>query len=155
MVTNGKQQLTVRRTPTADLDDLREALRSVFDMRWPFASLRPVAMAEGRPPAVDVFERDGNVVVQAEMPGMKPEKIDVTVVEGELRISGERSEEKEVREEHYYRSERSFGRIYRAIALPEGCDTEHIRANSKDGVLEVVIPKKQTATPKKVAVTGA
>ena len=89
------------------------------------------------------------------MPGIDPAKIDVDVVGNELRISGEREEEKEVKEEHYYRCERTFGHIYRTVTLPEGCDTEHVNAKVRDGLLEVVVPRKQAAGAKKVEVKQA
>jgi HSP20 family protein len=106
--------------------------------------------------AVDVFEKDGKIVVKAEMPGIDPNKIDVTVVGNELRISGDREEEKEIKEEEYYRSERTYGHIYRALTLPEGCNTDQISATAKDGVLEVVIPKAEPVAPgKKIEVKAA
>jgi HSP20 family protein len=153
MATNGKTQVPVRRTPFAALEELRESFPSFFDVRWPLRARR--LFDEARQPAVDMFERDGNVVVKAEMPGIPSEKIDVTVSDGELLISGERKEEKEVREENFYRSERSYGRIYRALPLPEGCDAEHVSATAKDGIVEIVIPRKAAAVGKKVEVTSA
>jgi HSP20 family protein len=72
----------------------------------------------------------------------------VTVADGELRISGERSEEKEVKDENYYHAERRYGRIFRAVALPDGCDAEGVTATSKDGVVEIVIPRKAAASKK-------
>jgi len=147
MAKNGTSELPVKRAPWGELPDLRESMRSLFD--WtPFRS----PFWEVREPAVDMFERDGKIVVKAEMPGIAPDKIDVTVSDGELRISGERREEKEVKEEHYYRSERSFGRIFRSLPLPEGCDRENVTATAKDGVVEVVIPRKPAAVGKKVEV---
>ena len=140
---NGERQLTARRPFLPDFEDLRDLLR--FDTRWPFTIPSRLLRAEREMAAVDVFEKDGSIVVKAEMPGIDPDKIDVTVVGNELRISGEREEEKEVKEEQYYRSERTYGHIYRALMLPEGCNTEQIAAKAKDGVLEVVIPKKEPA----------
>jgi len=128
----------------------RQVLRRVLAVLVPL--FRVPAWTETREPAVDVFERDGNLVVKAEMPGIEADKIDVTVSGGELRITGERKEEKEVKEEDYYCSERSFGRIYRVLALPEGCDADKVSATAKDGVVEVVIPKKATAVGKKIEV---
>jgi HSP20 family protein len=86
------------------------------------------------------------------MPGIDADKIEVNVVGDELRISGEREAEKEVKEEHYFRSERSYGHIFRALTLPEGCDVDQIDAKVKDGVLLVEIPKKQSAATKKIEV---
>jgi HSP20 family protein len=129
-----------------DFDDLFRML----DARWPFAAR--VRASEPATPAMDVFERDGNVVVKAEMPGIAPEKIEVSVSGNELRISGERREEKEVKEEDYYRAERTYGTIFRSVSLPEGCDTGKISATAKDGVVEIVIPRSPAATTKKVEV---
>jgi len=153
MAANGDKQLTVRRTLLPDLEDLRDMFR--FDTRWPFMLPSRLLRAEREAAAVDVFERGGNIVVKAEMPGIDPNKIDVTLVGNELRISGEREEEKEIKEEQYYRSERTYGRIYRALPLPEGCNADQISATAKDGVLEIVIPKKEPAMGKKVEVKTA
>lgn len=152
MATNGKTHLPVKHTPWTEMKDLRESMRSMLDSRWPFPTLSLPAWIEINEPAVDMFERDGNVVVKAEMPGIEADKIEVIFSGGELRITGERKEEKEVKEEHYYRSERSFGHIYRALPLPEGCDADKVSATAKDGVVEVVIPKKAAAVGKKIEV---
>lgn len=155
MAGNGKGRVPVRRAPFGDLDELRDLLRTGFEMRWPFPlASRLFRGTEGAMlAAVDMFEREGKVIVKAEMPGIEPDKIEVTVADGELRISGEREEEKEVKEENVYRSERSYGRIYRSLTLPEGCDVEHVTASAKDGVIEVTIPKRQAAA-KKIEVTS-
>jgi HSP20 family protein len=156
MESNGKTQLAVRRSPLPEFDDLRENIRALLDTRWPF-TLAPSRLPFGfeRQPVLDMFEREGNVVVKVEMPGIAPENVDVFVSDNELRISGERKEEKEVSEENYYRSERSYGRIVRALTLPAGCDNASVVATSKDGVVEIVIPKKASAVSKKVSVKPA
>ena len=152
MATNGKTQLPVKRTPFAEMHDLHDTIRTMFDLRWPFAPVTVPTLTEMTTPAVDMFERDGNIVVKAEMPGIEAAKIDVTVSDGELRITGERKEEKEIKDEHYYRSERTFGHIYRTLVLPEGCDAEKVTATAKDGVIEVVVPKRAAAVGKKIEV---
>lgn len=158
MRTNGKtRDIAVRRPVLGELaevrSDVRDMLRDMWEMRWPMGLLRtpwPVTPEA----TVDMFDRDNSIVVKAEMPGIAPEQIDVSISDGELRITGERKEEKEVREEHYYRSERSYGKIFRALDLPEGCDTDAVKATIQDGVLEVVIPRKAQAAAKKIAVTA-
>ena len=151
MPTNGTRHPVLRRPRSLlDFDDLRDFL--ALDTRWPFAAR---TLHEESLVPVDVFERDGNVIVEAEMPGIAPDKIEVTVEAGELRISGEREEEHEVKEEHYYRNERSFGRVYRAVTLPENCDTGHITATTKDGVIEVTVPRKAAAATHKIEVKKA
>lgn len=144
---------TVRRPAFPDMEDLRDLFR--FD-RWPlWPSTRSFQMFGEEMPAIDMFERNGNVIVKAEMPGIDPNKIDVTIVGDELRISGEREEEKEVNEEQYYRSERRYGRIHRSVTLPAGVDTDRVSATAKEGVLEVTIPKQEQAAGKKIEVKSA
>jgi len=103
-------------------------------------------------PAVDVFERDGSLVVKADVPGMKPEDIDVSISEDGLTISGHRAEEKEVKEKDYYRCERSYGGFVRQIALPSGADREKAEASFKDGVLEIRLPLAERAKHKKIEI---
>jgi len=154
MAANGDKELAVRRPAFADLDDLWNLVR--FDTRWPFAfPTRGLRTAARELPAIDMYEKDGKVIVKAEMPGIEADKIEVNVVDGELRISGEREAEKEVKEENSYRSERSYGHIYRALTLPDGCDVDHVDAKVVNGVLKVEIPKKQAAAAKKIEVKTA
>jgi HSP20 family protein len=140
----------VRRPAFPDLE-----LAGFRDLRWPFGidALRP--WFERETPTVDMFERDGNVIVKAEMPGIKREDIEVNVSEGQIAISGERRHEHEVRQEDYFRSERTYGRVFRSLPLPKGCDAQHAAANVKDGVLEVVIPRRSEAATRKVEVKSA
>lgn len=91
-------------------------------------------------PKIDVFQKDGVIVVKAEVPGVPKESIDVAVEGGDLVIRGERKSEEEVKEDDYYRMERSFGSFYRRIPLPEGVRNDAINATFTDGVLEVTIP---------------
>lgn len=91
-------------------------------------------------PAIEVKEKDGKLCVTAEIPGVKKEDIKVTVTDSALTIEGERKQEKEEKREGYYRSERSYGKFYRSIALPEGAKTDQAAAQFKDGLLEVTIP---------------
>jgi HSP20 family protein len=101
------------------------------------------AIALQRPfvPTMDVFEREDDLVVKLEIPGIDPEK-DVTIVvqDGALIITGDRRQEKEVDEEAYHRMEVSYGAFERSILIPEGVDEGRISATYVDGVLEVVLP---------------
>ncbi|MBI2912956.1 MAG: Hsp20/alpha crystallin family protein [Chloroflexi bacterium] len=96
-------------------------------------------------PDIDVFERDGKMVVRADIPGVKRGDVEVTVQGDMLVIHGRREEEKEIKEEDYYRCERATGELSRGISLPEGVDTESIEAVFEDGVLEVTVPKPAAA----------
>jgi HSP20 family protein len=105
-------------------------------------------------PAVDVFEKEDKFVIKAELPGMKEEDIDVSMVGDTLFIRGEKKAEAEVKDEDYYRCERTYGSFYRSIPLPSTMDADKIEASFEDGVLEVVIPKSAKMKPKKVAVAA-
>ncbi len=95
-------------------------------------------------PPIEVSQRDKEMVVCAELPGLRKEDVRVEVNEDGLIIEGERKHEQEHKEGQYYRSERSYGRFYRLIPLPEDANLEQARANFHDGVLEVTIPTPQS-----------
>jgi HSP20 family protein len=95
-------------------------------------------------PPIEVFEKGNNLVVRAELPGLSPENVNVEVTGDALTIQGERRQESEDKGEGFYRSERSYGRFFRSIPLPEGTDPDKAQAKFKDGVLEVTLP-----TPKR------
>lgn len=103
-------------------------------------------------PDIDVFEREGKFVVRADLPGVQRDDIDVAIEGSTLVIRGQRKEEREVRDEDYYRSERAAGAFSRVIRLPEGTDNEHIEATYQDGVLEVMVPLAEAPKAKKVEI---
>jgi len=94
-------------------------------------------------PAVDVRQCDGNLVVTAELPGLKKDEVKVELTEGALVIQGERKREHKEDHEGYHRWERSYGQFYRSIALPEGAKTDQIKAELQDGLLKVSVPVPQ------------
>jgi len=96
-------------------------------------------------PRMDIFKRGDDLVIRAEMPGMAADDIDISVEEGMLTISAERSSEREVKEEDYLVREVSRGSIRRSMPLPEGVDPAALKADYNDGVLEIVAP--QAALP--------
>jgi HSP20 family protein len=101
-------------------------------------------VADGRrrdwTPALDVITNRDNLVVRADMPGVKPEEIRIQVSDDTLTVSGEHEETKEEKEENFIRRERRYGSFSRSIALPAGVEADKIDATYKDGVLEVTIP---------------
>jgi HSP20 family protein len=132
------------------LSTLRNEIDRLFDA--PLTELaRASQFLSGATPAVDVFEDKENFVVKAELPGMQKKDIDVSLHDGTLSISGERTEEK-VENGEVYRSERFFGRFQRSVALPASVDAAKIKAQYKDGVLTVTLPKAEEAKPKQIDV---
>jgi HSP20 family protein len=91
-------------------------------------------------PTVDVMKNGDDLVVRAELPGVKPENVEVAVTDDVLTIKGRREEEREYREGEYIRKESSFGSFERQIMLPQGIDTRNIRAEFHDGILEITVP---------------
>jgi HSP20 family protein len=100
-------------------------------------------------PAIEVAERNGQLQVHAELPGLKPEDVKVEVTNDALIIQGERRYEHEEGQGQSYRSERRYGQFYREIPLPEGSNAEQARAQFRDGVLEVSIPVPQQASQRR------
>ena len=106
-------------------------------------------------PAVDIFEKEECLVLKAELPGMREKDIDVHVENGILTLSGERTREEDVKNEDYHRGERFYGSFSRTFALPTTVDVSKIRASYKDGVLELVLPKAETAKAKRIEIKAA
>ena len=103
-------------------------------------------------PLVDIKEEADHFVLYADIPGVQPEDIEVSMENGVLTIRGERRHESEESTEGYKRLERQHGVFIRRFALPDSVDAEHIAASGKHGVLEVVLPKAQKQQPRKIEV---
>ena len=101
-------------------------------------------------PAIDIKEEADRYVLRADIPGVEPEKIELTMEDGMLTIKGEKRHEVTENKEGYKRVERSYGSFYRRFSLPDNTDPELIKANGKDGVLEVVIPKVEAKKSRKI-----
>ncbi len=104
-------------------------------------------------PEVDVIEEENSVIIRANIPGLKKEDIDLSVVDDTLILKGEKKQESEVKKENYHRIERSYGFFQRGIPLPSAVDADKVEASYKDGVLEVKLPRKEEAKKaKKIAI---
>jgi HSP20 family protein len=103
-------------------------------------------------PAVDIKEEEDRFVIYADLPGVDPEDIEITMEQGVLTLKGERSEETTKEHEGYKRVERVSGNFYRRFSLPDTADAERIEAEGKNGVLEITLPKQEKAQPRKITV---
>jgi HSP20 family protein len=135
----------------------------LFDMdRWfdesflrpfsPFGLSRMRAASEGIVPTVDLFESNGDVVLKAELPGIRKEDIEVTLSDGSITISGEKKQEEEIKRKDYYKWESSYGSFCRSFALPAEVQGDKVKSTFKDGILEVRMPKTETARSREVKV---
>ena len=104
-------------------------------------------------PAVDVVRDDGNLVLRADIPGIKPEEVTIEFDNDVLTVSGHHEESTESEEEHFVRRERRYGAFARSMTLPPGVDGNAITATTRDGVLEVTIPLPSEAAKEKVTIT--
>jgi HSP20 family protein len=143
----------VRWNPMGEMETLHNCINRLLDGRFfPTLSLDDDMSLGNWRPVVDIYENEDTVVVKAELPGVDKKDIKVDLKDGVLTLSGERSHEKEVKEENYYRKERAFGRFHRSFSVPADIDPDKIKAEFKDGVLKVEIPKPEEQKPKKIAV---
>jgi HSP20 family protein len=108
-------------------------------------------------PAIDIRESDDGYTVTAELPGIDPQDVDITVQEGSLLVSGEKKFEQESKGEGYHRMERSYGSFRRAIPLPKGVDLDHVDATFNNGLLTLTIPKlpEQKPQARKIEIKSA
>ena len=105
-------------------------------------------------PAVDIKEEADKFVLHADIPGVKPEEIDISMEGGVLTIKGEKKTEATTEKDNYKRVERTYGSFYRRFSLPDTATPEAIAAVSKNGVLVITIPKQQAVQPKKIIVSS-
>jgi HSP20 family protein len=132
-----------------DTDDLPSGLRLFQD-----SVARMFSEPNTRPwsPAVDIVENENDLVLKADVPGIEPNDIDIRMENGTLTIKGERKFENNPTDQGYHRIERSYGSFARSFALPDSIDPEKVKAEFKNGVLAVILPKKEVAKPRAVKV---
>jgi len=133
------------------LTDLRDEIDRLFDGTLAEFT-QGTNLLSGWTPAFDVYEDKDNFTVVAELPGMKKEDIEVTLHQGSLSVSGERKSDAQRQEAELYRAERYFGRFQRTITLPTSVAGDQVKAQYKDGVLTITLPKTEEAKPKQIDV---
>ncbi|MDP2307314.1 MAG: Hsp20/alpha crystallin family protein [Pseudomonadota bacterium] len=139
---------------------VRESMRRMQDLfRDPLFEVDPIGFLEaGRMtqfvPDFEVRESPKGLVFVADLPGVKEDDLDITVVGNRLRINGRREFEQESRGDTWYAAERAYGTFTRTFILPEGIETDHVDANLENGVLTICIPKGAQAQPRRIALGG-
>ncbi len=144
----------VRWDPFRDLLTLQERMNKLFDesYRGRAGSEDDWALGGAWAPAVDIYEQGSDLVLKAELPGVDPKDVDVRLENNTLTLRGERKFDNEIKRESYHRIERSYGAFSRSFTLPSTVDQNHIKAEYRDGVLRVTLPKREEAKPKQIAI---
>jgi HSP20 family protein len=144
----------VRWEPFRDLLTLQERMNRMFNesYRGGSASDDDWSLGGSWAPAVDIYEHEGNIVLTAELPGVDPKDVDVRVENNVLTLRGERKWNGDVQRENYHRVERAYGSFTRSFTLPNVVDTTNIKADFKDGMLRLVLPKREEAKPKQISI---
>lgn len=136
------------------IDNLRRELDRIFDDMVPFTWSRRFSENEVNlwAPKTDMTETEQEYIINLDLPGVKKDDVEVSYKDNQLTISGERKKEVEEKKETYIRSERYFGQFVRNFTLPAAVKDNNIKANFKDGVLVVKVPKAEVSKPKKVKI---
>ena len=143
----------VRWNPWNEMATMRDRFNRFFD-----SSLYPASRDEETlglsawNPSVDIYENDDNIVIKAEIPGVDKDNIHVDLKGRVLTLKGERKNETEVNEDRFYRRELSYGRFERAFTLPAEVDPAKVKADFKDGVLKVEVPKPEEQKPRQITI---
>ena len=146
----------VRWEPFRDLLTLQDRMNRMFDESYRGrTSDEDWALGGSWAPAVDIYEHEGNIVLTAELPGVDPREVDIRVENNVLTLRGERRWSDEIKRESYHRVERAYGSFTRSFTLPNVVDTEKIKADYKDGMLKLILPKKEEAKPKQISINVA
>jgi HSP20 family protein len=150
------QELTIWK-PIKELAPFRDfdRMRRDMDRLWDSFFDRGIRGAEDQGewlPTIDVAETKNDIVVKAEVPGMDPKEIDISLSDGTLTIRGEKKQEKEEKEENYRYIERSYGSFSRSIQLPKDVQRDKISATYKNGILKVTLPKSEEVKKKEVKI---
>ena len=143
----------VRWDPFRDVAALQDRINRIFNDS--FGRSRDlddeVSLYDWRPP-VDIYETSDGIVLKIELPGINKEDVSVEVKDNVLTLKGERLLDPEIKDDHYYRKERSFGKFNRSFSLQEPITPDLIKAGFKDGVLTVEIPRPEEEKPKQITV---
>lgn len=142
----------VRWDPFRDLLTLQDRMNRLFDESMRGA--RPVdESTTSWSPAVDIYETENEIVLKAELPEVNQKDIDIQIENSTLTIQGERKPDTTIKQENYHRIERSCGRFNRSFTLPNLVDQEKIKAEYKDGILKIELPKREERKPKQIKVS--
>ncbi|HMA84296.1 MAG TPA: Hsp20/alpha crystallin family protein [Desulfosalsimonadaceae bacterium] len=142
----------VRWDPWTTLPTLQDRINRLFEDAVPNRTgggESEMSLFDWRP-KVDTYEEGDNIVIKADLPGVKKEDVSIDIKDNVLTLKGERKHEENINEENYYRRESAYGKFQRAFTLPDGVDPNKIEAAYKDGTLKITVPKAEKTKAKKI-----
>jgi HSP20 family protein len=142
----------IRWDPFRDIVTLRDKMNRLFEDAVTHRGEDKDLISGSWAPAVDIYEDENQLVLSAEVPGIEEKDVEIRIEDSTLVIQGERTMEKETKEENYHRIERAYGSFYRSFTLPNYVDQEKIHAEHEHGVLKITMPKKPELKPRKVKI---
>jgi HSP20 family protein len=146
----------VKYDPFRDLRSLQDEVNRLFSMSFPRSGGQQDEIMRGAwTPSVDIYEGKDEIVLEAELPGMKPEDVDVSIENNIITIRGERRFEKKDESDNYHRVERSYGSFARSFTLPRNVVGDQAKADFSNGVLHVTLPKREEEKARKIQISGA
>ena len=143
----------VRYDPFRDLRTLQEEVNRLFSTNMTRLQGRGIGRGAWAP-SVDIYENKDQIVLEAELPGMKREDFDLTIENNVITLRGERRFEKADESDNYHRVERSYGTFTRSFTLPQTVSADEAKAEYNNGVLRVTLPKREEAKSRRIQVTG-
>jgi HSP20 family protein len=142
----------IRWDPFRDLVTLREKMNRLFEEAYSSRGDEKDMITSTWTPSVDIYEKEHELVLSAELPGIEDSDINIEIENNTLTLKGERKFTKEVNEENYHRIERAYGSFARSFSLPHYIEQENIAAEHENGILKITMPKKAESKPKKISV---
>ena len=142
----------IRNDPFRDLLSLQDQLFRTFDSAYRGREREESPMTSAWSPLVDVFEDQDGITLKVELPEVDAKDVEILIEGNALTLKGERKLENEANRDGYHRIERTYGAFSRTFTLPTTVDVEHIRAESKDGLLRIALPKKAETKPRQIKV---
>jgi HSP20 family protein len=144
---------TMKWDPFGDIMMLQDRINRVFDSTLTHPEQKEEETVTGAwAPPVDIYETGDHLILKAELPGINQKELDLRIENNTLRLKGERKLSNEVKREQYHRMERPYGPFTRSFTLPSFVDAEKISAEYKDGILTIIMPKREETRPKQISI---
>jgi HSP20 family protein len=144
----------IKYDPFRELRSLQDEMNRLFNVNFAGKFNQEDMASGGWTPSVDIYESEGEIVLEAELPGMKRDDFEVSIENNIITLKGERNFEKSEESDNYHRVERAYGSFTRSFSLPRSVSAENTKADFSNGILRVSLPKKEEAKARKIEVAG-